>query len=80
MTKDNTRPMINEVITTCKLLVINIATSATGERSFSTVRRIKTWLVANLSLKIFTHLSLNTHKTRTDNVSTVDVAAMFFHQ
>ena len=35
------RKMINEVITVCKLI---LATSAAGERSFSTARRLKTWL------------------------------------
>ena len=36
--------MINEVITVCKLMLINPATSAAGERSFSTARRLKAWL------------------------------------
>ena len=70
--------MISEVITICKLLLVNPATSATGERSFSTARRIKTWLRANISQKRFTHLAiLNTHKTRTDNLRIVDVANVF---
>ena len=38
------RKMINEVITVCKLIVVDPATSAAGERSFSTARRLKTWL------------------------------------
>ena len=74
----NTNPMVSEVITICKLLLVNPATSATGERSFSTARRIKTWLRANMSQKRFTHLAiLNTDKTRTDNVRIVDVANVF---
>lgn len=36
------RQMINEVITICKLILVNPATSASGERSFSTARRLKT--------------------------------------
>ena len=36
--------MINEVIMVCKLILVDPATSATGERSFSTARRLKTWL------------------------------------
>ena len=38
------REMIKEVITLCKLILVNPATSADGERSFSTARRLKTWL------------------------------------
>ena len=34
---------IKEVITLCKLILVNPATSAAGERSFSTARRLKTW-------------------------------------
>ena len=36
--------MINEVIMVCKLILVDPATSAAGERSFSTARRLKTWL------------------------------------
>ena len=36
------REMIKEVITLCKLIHVNPATSAAGERSFSTARRLKT--------------------------------------
>jgi hypothetical protein len=32
----NTQQMISEVLTICKLLLVYPATSATGERSFST--------------------------------------------
>ena len=38
------RKMINKVITVCKLILVDPATSAAGERSFSTARRLKTWL------------------------------------
>ena len=38
------RKMINEVIMVCKLILVDPATSAAGERSFSTARRLKTWL------------------------------------
>ena len=35
--------IITEIITLCKLLLVNAATSAAGERSFSSARRPKTW-------------------------------------
>ena len=34
--------IINKVISVCKLILVNPATSASGERSFSTDRRLKT--------------------------------------
>ena len=43
------RKMINEVISVCKLLLVNPATSASGERSFSTARRLKTWLRSTMT-------------------------------
>ena len=38
------REMIKEVITLCKLILVNPATSAADERSSSTARRLETWL------------------------------------
>ena len=40
--------IIKEAITLCKLILVNPATSAAGERSFSTNRRLKTWLRSRL--------------------------------
>ena len=70
--------MISEVIQICVLIHVNPATSASGERSFSTARRIKSWLRAKMSLKRFNHVALlNSHKTATDNLRLVDVANEF---
>ena len=38
------RETIKKVIMLCKLILVNPATSAAGERSFSPARRLKTWL------------------------------------
>ena len=38
------REMIKEVITLSKLILVSPAINAAGERSFSTARRLKTWL------------------------------------
>ena len=43
------REMIKEVITLCKLILVNPATSAAGERSFSTAWRLKTWLRSRMN-------------------------------
>ena len=74
------REMIKEVITLCKLILVNPATSAAGdhERSFSTARRLKTWLRSKMNQERFSNLTdLNTHKERTDRLSTIDIANEF---
>ena len=47
------REMIKEVITLCKLILVNPATSAADERSFSTARRLKTWLRSRMNQERF---------------------------
>ena len=72
------REMIKEVIALCKLNVINPATSAAGERSFSTARRLKTWLRSRMNQERFSNLTvLNIHKERTDRLSTIDITNEF---
>ena len=72
------REMIKEVITLCKLILVNPATSAAGERSFSTARRLKTWLRSRMNQERFSNLVvLNIHKERTDSLSTIDIANEF---
>lgn len=72
------REMIKEVITLCKLILVNPATSAAGERSFSTARRLKTWLRSRMNQERFSNLTvLNIHKERTDRLSTIDIANEF---
>ena len=68
---DHERHMITEVIVICKLLLVNPATSASGERSFSMARRVKTWLRANMKQQCFL---LHTHEARTDKIRLLDVA------
>lgn len=70
--------LINEVIVVAKLIYVNPATSATGERSFSTARRIKTWLRSTMTQDRLNHLSvLNTHKERLDSLQLHDIANQF---
>lgn len=74
----NERQLIDLVVTLCKLIHVNPATSASGERSFSTARRVKTWLRSQMTQGRFNHLSiLNTHKERLDEISLVSVANAF---
>ena len=72
------REMIKEVITLCKLILVNSATSAAGERSFSTVRRLKTWLRSRMNQERFSNLTvLNIHKEITDGLSNIDISNEF---
>ena len=43
------RKMIKKVITLCKQILVNPATSAAGKRSFSTVQMLKTWLRSRMN-------------------------------
>ncbi|KAK2550816.1 Zinc finger MYM-type protein 1 [Acropora cervicornis] len=72
------KSMISEIITICNLLLVNPATSAAGERSFSSARRLKTWLRSTMTQTRFSNLAiLNTHKQRTDNLCLIDIANEF---
>ena len=61
---DHERHMITEVIVICKLLLVNPATSATGERSF----RVKTWLRANMKQQRFNNVALLHTHTRQEQI------------
>ena len=72
------REMIKEVITLCKLIVVNPVTSAAGERSFLIARRLKTWLRSRMNQERFSNLTvLNIFKGRTDRLSTIDMVKEF---
>ena len=59
------RELIKEVITLCKLILVNPATSAAGERSFPTARKSKTWLRSRMKKERFSNLTvLNTGTKR----------------
>ena len=70
--------IITEIIALCKLLLVNPATGAAGERSFSSARRLKTWLRSTMTQTRCSNLTiLNTHKQRTDKLCLIDVANEF---
>ena len=72
------RQMIKVVITLCKLILVNPAISAAGERSFSAARRLKTWLRSRMNQERFSNLTvLNIHKERTHRLCTIDIANEF---
>ena len=70
--------LMPNVIHAVKLLLVNSATSCTPERSFSTARRLKTWLRATMKSKRFNALAiLNIHKDSTDKLNLNDVGNEF---
>ena len=61
--------LISEVIKVVKLLLVNPATDATGERSFATMRRLKIWLRSTMNQRSFNSIALlNIHKAKTDGM------------
>ena len=65
--------IINKVISVCKLILVNPASSASGERSFSAKRRLTT-----MRQERFSNLTiLNSHKERTERLFLVDITNEF---
>ena len=72
------KEFFSEVSTLVKLILVLPATNAVSERSFSSLRRIKTYLRTTMSQARLNHLmTLNVHKELTDSLSLVDVANEF---
>ena len=70
--------LLSEVKVLLKLILVNPATDAVGERSFSTARRIKTWLRSSMNQCRFNNLAvLTVHKERTDTIDLLSVANEF---
>ena len=67
--------LFSEVTTLVKILLVIPATNATSERTFSALRRIKTYLRTTISQARLNHLMvLHVHKDRTDNLDLKQVA------
>lgn len=72
------RSLISNMVKLIELLLVNPATSCTPERSFSTARRLKTWLRSTMRNKRFNFLSLlNIHKDLTDELDLASVGNKF---
>ena len=70
--------LMSQVSKLVRLLLVMPATNAESERSFSAVRRIKTYLRSTMSQQRLNHLMLlNVHKSHTDDLSLVDIANNF---
>ena len=66
------------IVTICKLLLVNPATNATPERSFSSDHNIKTWKRSTTKAKRFNALSiLYIYKELTDKIDLVEIGNEF---
>ena len=67
-----------EVHTLLKLRMTVPVTTATAERTFSTMRRIKTYLRSTMTQERLNHsFMLNAHKSRVDCLDLVQIAKLF---
>ena len=72
------RTLLNEVVTVMKLLLVLPATNASSERSFSALRRIKSYLRSTMGQERLNHLmTLHVHNDSIDSVDLVEVANQF---
>jgi len=72
------RSLISEVVTLLQLILILPSTNAVSERTFSAMRRPKTYLRATMNQERLNHLLLlHVHKELTDKLSCIDVASSF---
>lgn len=75
------RLLISQVIRLMELIVIAPATNASSERSFSSLRRIKSYLRSTMTQERLNHVMvINVHKERTDAISSIDIAKDFISQ
>ena len=72
------RKLLSEISTLGKLLLVMPATNAVSERSFSALKRVKTYLRSTTGDSRLNHLMmLHVHKDRTDALTLVDLANDF---
>ena len=74
ITKNFTSPICHKLIRT----FYDLITTATAERSFSTLRRLKTFLPSNMSKPFLNSaMLLHDHKEKTDSIEHVKIASEF---
>ena len=70
--------MFSEVDKLLKIYLTVPMTTATAERTFSTMRRIKTYLRSTMTQERLNHaMTLHIHKGRTDELNITDIAQQF---
>ena len=72
------KELISQVCTLLKLILVIPATNAVSERTFSTLRRVKSYLRSTMSQSRLNHLVLlKVHSQLTDQLDLIDVANSF---
>ena len=70
--------VLSQVIKVVRLILVNPATNAISERSFSAMRRIKTYLRSTMGQsRLNAVMILHVHKEKTDEIQIVDIANEF---
>ena len=79
--KEFTSAQVNAICEVMKVIyriLINPATSATAERTFSLARRLKIWLRSTMEAPRFNSLSiLHQYKERSRNIDLIDIANLY---
>ena len=74
----STSSLFSEVLKLLQLMYVLPATTATAERSFSSLRRLKTYLRTTMSAQRLNHLMiLHIHKDRTEMLDVKEIAVEF---
>ena len=72
------RSLLCQVCTVISLILVMPATNAVSERSFSTLRRIKTFLRSTMSqVRLNNIMTLHIHEDLTDNLDLLEVGNEF---
>ena len=72
------KTLLSEVIKMVKLLLVMPATNAISERSFSSLKRVKTHLRGTMKDNRLKHLmTLHVHKDKTDEMKLIDIGNIF---
>ena len=75
---DFQRALMSQVCKLASLILVMPATNSTSERSFSALRRVKTYLYSTMTqVRLNSIMTLNVHKERTDCLNLVDIGNDF---
>ena len=78
---ESEKELISNIMRIIKLPLISLATSCSPERSFSTARRLQSWLRSTMTSQHFNGMVLlNVHKEYTDQFDLLEVGNEFIDQ
>ncbi len=72
---------MSEVCSLASLIVVMPATNACSERSFSSLRRVKSYLRSTMTqTQLNSTMMLNVHQDRTDELNLIDIGNEFIRE